>query len=107
MTLPRSPGATSNSMMVAWSRSWARILTASASSTNDFATNSTSSFMSCRLPVAGNLLRLLQQRLDRRRKLRAFAHPVIDAFAVDLHIGWILLRIVMADLLDSRRPLSP
>src|SRR5213079_796048 len=96
MTLPRSFGATSSSMMVWSPRSYARVSTASASSTSDLATNSMSSFTLLRL-------RLLQEGLDRRRELRSLRHPVVDARAVDLDVRRVLLRVVMADLLDRRR----
>src|SRR5438128_1193313 len=53
------------------------------------------------------LLALFEQRLHGGGKLRAFAHPVVDALAVDLHISRIFLRIVMSDLLHRRRPRRP
>src|SRR5438067_2360996 len=110
ITLPRSLGATSSSMM-SWSpRSYERVWTASASSTSDLATNSMRSFMSCELRVASCesrnqqlLLRLLPQGFHGRRQLRPLRNPVVHPRAIDLDVGRVLFRIVMADLLDRRR----
>src|SRR6266516_2151272 len=96
ITLPGSFGATSSSMMVWSPRSYARVLTASASSTSDLATNSMSSFTLLRFG-------LLQDRLDGGRNLGALGNPVVDARAVDLDVRRILLGVVVADLLDRRR----
>src|SRR4051794_2080924 len=74
--------------------------------------NSMSSFISCQLPGCrtgnGQLLSLvlLQNRLDRRRELRALREPVVDAGVVDLDVRWVPLRVVVADLLDHRRARS-
>src|SRR4051812_17965640 len=54
-------------------------------------------------PVRARLLELLEEGLDGGRELRAFAEPVIDALAVDLHVGRVLLRVVVADLLHNCR----
>src|ERR1043166_6830965 len=101
MTLPRSLGATISSMTVAWSRLRVRMSTSSGSSTSDLARNSMSSFTSsC---GSGRLRQLLEQRLHGRRELCALAHPVVDALAVDLDVGRVLLWVVVADLLHRRR----
>src|SRR6185369_12816509 len=54
-------------------------------------------------PVRARLFELLEEGLDGRRELSALADPVIDALAVDLDVGGVLLRVVVADLLHNRR----
>src|SRR5436305_7437443 len=87
-------------MTVAWSRVRVRISTSSGSSTSEWARNSMSSFI--RACGSGGLRKLLEQRLHGRRELCALAHPVVAALAVDLDVGRVLLRVVVADLLHRR-----
>src|SRR5437764_4121461 len=101
ITLPRSLGATISSMTVAWSRVRVRISTSSGSSTSEWARNSMSSFI--RACGSGGLREFLEQRLHGRRELCALAQPVVDALAVDLDVGRVLLGVVVADLLHRRR----
>src|SRR5206468_2284820 len=76
-----------------------------------FARNSISGFIRRSLDSLRSLgmtrlrvsLEFLEQRLHGRRELRALAHPVVDALAIDLDVGRFLLRIVVADLLEGRR----
>src|SRR5436305_3791511 len=88
-------------MTVAWSRVRVRISTSSGSSTSEWARNSMSSFI--RACGSGGLRELLGQRLHGRRELCALAQPVVDALAVDLDVGRVLLGVVVADLLHRRR----
>src|SRR3954451_22790096 len=53
--------------------------------------------------LAHGLFQLLEEGLDGRRELSALAEPVIDALAVDLDVGGVLLRVVVADLLHDGR----